>query len=666
MKRIWKLAIIAGIVLIIAGLLATKMNPDSGWKMGTSGMDASEVSDSCDSVRSEIRDTAALVVHDTAQILRDEMIDSAAIVAHDTAQILRVEMIDSAEIVVHDTAQVLRAEIPDTLTANAIREIAGRFALALGLGSRDTFFITYGASSADTTFFLETGDSTLMWSNTPNPFRIGSSGAIQVAADGKVILGVNGFHINTDADSVYLSKYAILGFIGDTAVVVRSNIGDSIRQGQWIIKDYIDTTISDVPFDDAYRVTTAVADSLLSTVRHASKVAGDSIRQAQWIIKDYVDTTSSNIPFDGAFHITTAEADSAYITQGTFDLIADDTTGWAKKATDETISGQWEHSDTLEMTGTRPIAWINTGNDTGRVWMDDNDTLYMQATTGKIKVGSSMIVNAAGDVVATGGMDIAAKVSADAFHVEDTTEADSALITTYTGQLLIEDSLGEYTLLTDFGKVTDDTTNYQSAYSMTSGATTQWVTGAMIDSTANTVIFSAASHVTSAEADSAYVSKGYVDAHDVTNDVYVWAYLTTADQAIAYNTWTQVAFNAENMDLSSDFNTTTNEFTAPDSGFYVIGARANIQDNGGATNQGGSLIAIYRNDSMMVRGTKLIGFNFDTDVTDASCGPTVSATLYCPVSATIQIYAYQDFQDAGGGLIKQTAEETWITIRKVN
>ena len=127
-----------------------------------------------------------------------------------------------------------------------------------------------------------------------------------------------------------------------------------------------------------------------------------------------------------------------------------------------------------------------------------------------------------------------------------------------------------------------------------------------------------------------------------------------------------MAFNAENMDLSSDFNTTTNEFTAPDSGFYVIGARANIQDNGGATNQGGSLIAIYRNDSMMVRGTKLIGFNFDTDVTDASCGPTVSATLYCPVSATIQIYAYQDFQDAGGGLIKQTAEETWITIRKVN
>jgi len=120
---------------------------------------------------------------------------------------------DSLRVDIHDTAQVLRAEIPETLTVNAIREIAGRFALALGLGTRDTFFLTYGASSADTTFFLETGDSILIWSNTPNPFRIGPSGAIQIATDGKVILGVNGFHINTDADSVYVT----LGTIGGTS-----------------------------------------------------------------------------------------------------------------------------------------------------------------------------------------------------------------------------------------------------------------------------------------------------------------------------------------------------------------------------------------------------------------------------------------------------------------
>jgi hypothetical protein len=193
----------------------------------------------------------------------------------------------------------------------------------------------------------------------------------------------------------------------------------------------------------------------------------------------------------------------------------------------------------------------------------------------------------------------------------------------------------------------------------------QWITKIQIDTTASNVPFDGAYHVTTAVVDSAYATKGYVDAHGVENDVYVWAYRATSDQAIATAAWTKIQFNAENMDLGNDFDPTTNyRFTAPDSGFYAISARANIQDDGGADIAGGSSIAIYRNDSMMVQGTALVGY-ITSDITNTNYGPMVSAVIYCPASATIQIYAYQTF-DTGGGLIKINDEETWVTIRKVN
>lgn len=268
---------------------------------------------------------------------------------------------------ISDSLDVLRAEIPETLTVNAIREIAGRFALALGLGTRDTFFLTYGAASADTTFFLETGDSTLIWSNTPNPFRIGPNGAIQVATDGKVIFGVSAFHINTDADSTLPSIYWVRTVIADTGALFLRKDGSVALTANW----------------DAgpKRITTAVLEA--DTSATAPIIVASNALCAN-LNADLLDSKS--------------EAEFADLSE------------------DETISGQWEYSDTLEMTGTRPIAWINTGNDTGRVWMADNDTLYMQATTGKIKIGTSIVIDAGGNVVL--GL-------ADTLFVRDASGADS-------------------------------------------------------------------------------------------------------------------------------------------------------------------------------------------------------------------------------------------------
>ena len=197
------------------------------------------------------------------------------------------------------------------------------------------------------------------------------------------------------------------------------------------------------------------------------------------------------------------------------------------------------------------------------------------------------------------------------------------------------------------------------------GAISGWKTGATGGLDASEVADSCDS-VRADIHDTAQVLRAEIsDSIAAQNDVYVWAYRATTDQTIATATWTKIQFNAENMDLGNNFDPTTNyRFTAPDSGFYAISARANIQDDGGADMAGGSSIAIYRNDSMMVQGTALVGY-ITSDITNANYGPMVNAVIYCPASATIQIYAYQTF-DAGGGLIKINKEETWVTIRKVN
>lgn len=313
---------------------------------------------------------------------------------------------------------------------------------------------------------------------------------------------------SAEPDSALLSKLTILGFISD-----------SLRQGQWIIKDYIDTTSSNFVFDDAYKVTSAEADSMLATIYGARDAAGDSIRQTQWITKTYIDTTAGLVA--ATYHLTTsAEADSGLLGAKTI-------------------------VDTVKLTK-----------------LDDFAT------------------------------------------PDDNTDLNAS--TTYHGLL---------------PKLDNDDTHYLDGQGNWSG----------IPST----------------------------------DVYVWAYRSGSDQALAVSTWTKIQFNGEVQDLGSDWNTTTHEFTAPDSGFYSIDARCQVDAVGGADAAGHVSIAIYRNDSLMVYGNKLqeaVNIGGIQEFADND-SPVVGATLYVPASGTIQIYAYQSF-DTGGAVIKQNDETTWVTIRQ--
>jgi hypothetical protein len=191
------------------------------------------------------------------------------------------------------------------------------------------------------------------------------------------------------------------------------------------------------------------------------------------------------------------------------------------------------------------------------------------------------------------------------------------------------------------------------------------LTGADVASNAS---FGGAFHEDTTVSDSEYVTQqtaGEMIADSIANDCYVSAVLITANQSINSATWTQIAYNSELADWGSDFNTTNNEFTAPDSGVYLVSACALIDDNGGVDQAGYSSIAIYRNDSLKYQGNKLIGcadIHAElNDFTPYNNRPFVGAEIYCNTGDQIQIYGYQDF-DTGGGLI--IADSTWLTIRK--
>ena len=160
------------------------------------------------------------------------------------------------------------------------------------------------------------------------------------------------------ADSAYATSLYARDAAGDTAVALRAEstlvkipdgsvsggaVGSGVKMAaQTIIKNNVDSTTANFVFDDAYRGTSAVADSAYSTEKYARDAAGDTavaLRAestltkvadasitggaigsgvkiaAQTIIKNNTDTTASNFVFDDAFRGTSAVADSAYATE---------------------------------------------------------------------------------------------------------------------------------------------------------------------------------------------------------------------------------------------------------------------------------------------------------------------------------------------------------------
>lgn len=81
------------------------------------------------------------------------------------------------------------------------------------------------------------------------------------------------------------------------------------------------------------------------------------------------------------------------------------------------------------------------------------------------------------------------------------------------------------------------------------------------------------------------------------------AYLNSASQTLTNSTWTKITLNAEEYDVGSYFDSTTNyRFTPLVAGYYQINGRVEMDSLPAA---GGVTLAIYKNGSIHKRGNRL-------------------------------------------------------------
>jgi len=228
-------------------------------------------------------------------------------------------------------------------------------------------------------------------------------------------------HIDsTSSNLVFNDAYRITSQQGDSMFMTKAYI-DATAGGlvnQSVKGDHVDSTSEDFVFNDAFRITSQYDDSMLMTKAYIDAAAGGL--QDQSVKGNHVDSTSEDFVFNDAYHITSAEADSEYITHGgvssTYEtianvgLIGDDTTNW------NTAYGWGDHSaeihDTLNVHWDE---WLHVGGDIGTGVFD-----FGGATSLEIPNSANPTTDAKGE--------IAWDTDDRGFEVYDSVSASSVII----------------------------------------------------------------------------------------------------------------------------------------------------------------------------------------------------------------------------------------------
>jgi len=305
-----------------------------------------------------------------------------------------------------------------------------------------------------------------------------------------------------DSLNEYSLTSAIASLYPDTAEVVDTIQGMTFATGQitdqTITTSDIDTTASNFVFDDAYKVTSAESDSLLSTEYTVKLLIEDSLNEYslsaalfdtaavvdtiqgmtfatgqitdQTITKDDIDTTASNFVFDDAYRGTSAESDSAYTTQGELGDSATAIRGDFPAA----LSNQGVKGDHIDSTSENFVF-----DDAYKVTSAESDSLLSTEYTVKVLIEDSLneyslsavlfdtaaTVDTIQGVISDGGY-ITATLTEE--EVEDFIGGmlggtETGIAVTYEDGTNDIDFVAEVTQA-EFDKIADDTTNFLTAF----------------------------------------------------------------------------------------------------------------------------------------------------------------------------------------------------------
>lgn len=390
---------------------------------------------------------------------------------------------------------------------------------------------TSGTDSSITAPFADTvntepdNNDVYAWNSTSHRFEIkaqtGGTGETDTVGIAGVPNGTTGFGMVNDSlgtrkmvRQLKAGSNITLAYSGDTSVSIASTGGSPAAQS--ITKTEIDSTASDVIFDDAYRGTSAVADSAYATEYYARKVAKDSatayanaaravIRDTigltgivgstsisdQSITKSDIDSTASNVVFDDAYRGSSAFSDSAYGTEYYARAVAKDSATAYANAARAVIR------DTIGLTGI--VGTTSIANQT--ITKSDIDTTSSNFV---FDVPYKVTSATSDSMLATQYYALNSAVASSRITDQTITKSDI-------------DSTSSNVVFNDAYKVTSATTDsmlatqYYALNSAVSAAriTDQVITKSDIDTTASNFIFDDAYRGTSASADSAYGTEYY-------------------------------------------------------------------------------------------------------------------------------------------------------------
>lgn len=127
--------------------------------------------------------------------------------------------------------------------------------------------------------------------------------------------------------------------------------------------------------------------------------------------------------------------------------------------------------------------------------------------------------------------------------------------------------------------------------------------------------------------------------------------LNGSNQTVSTATATKIVFDTEVYDIGSNFDTSTNIFTAPENGYYLVCASV-LLNNITADKQ----VQVR----VVVDGTDTIQGNGYGSVTNSDPGANVSGVLYLTSGQEVEIRAYHD-----SGVDEDVNGSTWWTYATI-
>lgn len=136
---------------------------------------------------------------------------------------------------------------------------------------------------------------------------------------------------------------------------------------------------------------------------------------------------------------------------------------------------------------------------------------------------------------------------------------------------------------------------------------------------------------------------------------------TTAGSSMSLNTWTKLAYDTALFDLGSNYSVSNYRFTAPATGNYLVSALAEIDGKATPVVAEYCLIAIYKNGSSYLHGSKCQIAN----TSSLDMYPTASVVMHLTAGDYVEIWGYGQGA-AGAWSFQSSSLASYFSVTRIS